>query len=63
MFGIDGKVLSRSPERVIFTVVLQNCEKSVVKHSKEKRMLLNFAYLPTIFSFKVVTFRKEFLGK
>ena len=50
MFGIDGKVLSRSPERVIFTVVLQNCEKSVVKHSKEKRMLLNFAYLPTVFS-------------
>ena len=36
-------------ERQILTVVLQNCEKSDVKHSTEKPMLLNFVILSTIF--------------
>ena len=42
MRGIDGKVLTWSPKRQIFIDVLQNCEKSTIKHSIEKPMLLNF---------------------
>ena len=51
-----GKVLSRPPEKQILTVVLNNYEKSAIKHSIEKHfsiekhsMLLNFVDLSTIF--------------
>ena len=48
MLETDGKVLSRPTKRQILTVVLQNCQKSTVKHSLEKPMLLNFVYLSTM---------------
>ena len=48
MFRINKQVFSRSSKRQIFTVVLQNCEKSAVKCSI-KKLLLNFVYLSTIF--------------
>ena len=44
-----GKVPSRPPEKQILTVVLNNYEKSAIKHSIEKPMLLNFVDLSTIF--------------
>ena len=37
--GIDGKVLSEPPEKQILSIVLQNCEISVVKHSIEKPVI------------------------
>ena len=49
MVGTDDKVLSQVPQKHILTVVLQNCQKSTVKHSIEKPMLLNFLDLSTIF--------------
>ena len=45
MLGTDSKVPSRPPTSQNFTPVLQNCEKSAVKHSIEKPMLLNFVDL------------------
>ena len=36
-------------QKKILTVVLQNCEKTAVKHSIEKPVLLNFGDLSTIF--------------
>ena len=39
MHGIDGKVLSQPPEKQILSIVLQNCEISVVKHSIEKPVI------------------------
>ena len=44
MLGIDRQVLCRPPERQTLLVVLQNCEKSAVKYSIEKPMLLNFFF-------------------
>ena len=46
MPGINGKV--PSPPSQILTVVLQNCEKSAVKNSIEKSVLLNFVNLPKV---------------
>ena len=45
----SGKVLSPPPKKQIFTVVLQNCQKSAVKNFIEKIMLINFVDLTTIF--------------
>ena len=42
MLGNERKVLSGPPKRQILTAVLQNCEKSAVKGSIEKRMSLDF---------------------
>ena len=42
MLGTDGKVLTWSLKRQILAVVRQNCETSIVKHSIEISMLLNF---------------------
>ena len=49
MVGIDGKVLSRLPKSQILTDVLQNYQKSAVKHFIEKPKLHNFVDLSTIF--------------
>ena len=43
--GIDEKVLSRRQKSQFLTVVLQNLEKSAVKHYIEKAMLFNFVDL------------------
>ena len=44
MLGINGKYPAGHP-----TVVLENCEKSAVKHSTEKPYLLTFVILSTMF--------------
>ena len=54
MLGIDGKVPSRPPISQSFTPVLQNCEKSAVKHSIEKLVLLNFGDLSIKQCLKIV---------
>ena len=36
VLGIDGKVLRWSLEKQVFTAVLENCERSAVKHFIEK---------------------------
>ena len=36
MLGYDEEVLNRPPKKQISTFVLQNCEKSTVKHFIEK---------------------------
>ena len=41
MLGIEGKVLKRSTKKQIWTVVLQNCEKSAIKHSIERLIFYN----------------------
>ena len=46
MPGINGKV--PIPPSQILTVVPQNCEKSAVKNSIQKSMLLNFVNLPKV---------------
>ena len=46
MLGTDGEY---SPERQISLSVIQNCEKSAVKHSRGKP-ILNFVNLSAIFS-------------
>ena len=53
MLRNDGKTLSQPHISQISTVVLQNCEKSAVKHFIKKSMLFNFVmsfnfvHLPT----------------
>ena len=49
MLGTDGKIL-RQPlsKRQILTNVLQSCQKSAVKHSIRKPMLLSSVDLPKI---------------
>ena len=49
MLGIDVKVLSPLPKKEILTVVLKNCEKSAVKHSIEKPILLTLLNLCIMF--------------
>ena len=49
MLAFDGEVYDQPPKKQISTVVLQNCDKSAVKHFIEKPMLLNFLDLRTIF--------------
>ena len=49
MLRIISKILSQPPERHILTVVLQNYEKSAVKHFIEKPLLLGFLDFSTIF--------------
>ena len=44
-----AKVFKLPPKKQVLTVVLQNCEKSGVKHSIKKPMLLNLLDLLTIF--------------
>ena len=44
-----AKVFKLPHKKQVLTVVLQNCEKSGVKHSIEKAILLNLLDLPTIF--------------
>ena len=39
MLGMAWKVLSRPHKKQIFTLVLENCEKSAAKYFIEKRML------------------------
>ena len=36
MLGTDGKVLNQPHKRQILTVVLQNCQKSTIKHFIQK---------------------------
>ena len=45
MLGTDGKVVSRPTKRQSLTVLLQNCEKSVVKHFIEKPVLISWICL------------------
>ena len=47
---IDSKYQAWSPNQKILKVVLENSEKSAVKHSIQKPILLNFLNLSTIFS-------------
>ena len=51
MFRIDGKLFSRQSKRQILSDVLQDYEKSTVKHLMMKNisLLLNFVNLSTIF--------------
>ena len=51
MLGIDGEY---PPERQISLSVVQNCEKSAVKHSRGKP-ILNFVNLSAIFSPRLST--------
>ena len=45
MLRTEGEVLCWPPKSQILTVGLQNCNKSALKHSIEKVMLLNFVSL------------------
>ena len=49
MLGMASKVLSRPPKKQIFTLVLENCEKSAVKYFIEKRMLTKITKVVSVF--------------
>ena len=46
---LGGRLASGSPKKQSLTFVLENHEKSAVKHSIEKHILLNFVNLSTFF--------------
>ena len=48
ILGFGGEVLSRTPKTQILTMLLQDYEKSALKHFIQKPLLLNFVVLSTI---------------
>ena len=58
MLGIDGEFQASHPKGT-FEVVLENCKKSFAKFSVEKRILLSFVTLSTIFSMIAIHMLKK----